>query len=553
MADEWIDLEALNDDKPDSDSPNSEQNLSSVSETAAAAAAKMAPKLELEGGEGLLALGSSSAVSGNAVVGYLRVQFVDVYKQLELISDTSSLEEKTQVSAKIRAWINSLNTSGLIPLDFRVHTLRMLERYLDVLTGEMRGVILRAYKVGVQQTYDQMRQATEKEKEVDADTVDNFAEICCVALELLVDYMLDEARHYRQPSPLEVRQGLEIIWMGLSVIQGWGVDRRNRTRIMRASIQFELLRKVDFHSLSKRDIKRLPRLLNQLVETDDIDIRAVRTVQSYKTVKNNSYLVSLLMKAHQRPVIYKTTLPASHDGIITDFSAVLRLAERRVEDIREKLAAGGQAGLVLETEYEETKFLSRILESFTAIKARDKREPLSGESIRVHPGVVLDTSARFVACAGINATEDGILIDISDMPEDSLAVGALVTVRRSSEKKQDGHAVVRWLRCRTGRGSQAGLQFVPHTDYTALITVHGQGGRRGAEPGFVVNKGKDPFEIWVQSERDFPSRVYASINPVTSYPPAYTAILDRQPDDSDAYRRFRVFKKDPPGLPGVKG
>jgi hypothetical protein len=550
MADEWIDLQSLNDD-----TPVPEQAPSSASEQAGDALEKMAPKLELEGGEGLLALGNTTAMSGNAVVGYLRVQFVDVYKQLEKITDASSMDERAQISSKIRAWINALNTSGLIPLDFRVRALRMLEQYLAVLTGEMRGVILRAYKVGVQQTYDQMRQATEKEKEVDADTVDNFAEICCVALELLVGYMLDEARHYRAPSPLEVRQGLEIIWMGLSVIQGWPVDRRNRIRIMRASIQFELLRKVDFHSLPKRDIERLPGLLNQLVETDDIDIRAVRVVSSYKAVKNNSYLVSLLMKSHQRPEIYKTTLPASHDGIITDFSAVLRLAERRIEDIRAKLAAGGHAGLVLETEYEQTKFLARILESFTATKGRDKRVPLNGESVLVHPGVVLDSSARFVACAGINATDEGMAIDISELPEDSLSVGSLVTIRRPNMKQQDGHAVVRWLRRRTGRGSQAGLKLVTRTDYTALITMHSQSGRgaRGGEPGFVVNKDKEPFEIWVQSDRDFPSRVYASINPATSYPPAFTAILDRQPDDSDSYRRFRVFRKDPPGLPGVKG
>jgi hypothetical protein len=146
-------------------------------------------------------------------------------------------------------------------------------------------------------------------------------------------------------------------------------------------------------------------------------------------------------------------------------------------------------------------------------------------------------------------------IDISELPEDSLSVGSLVTIRRPNMKQQDGHAVVRWLRRRTGRGSQAGLKLVTRTDYTALITMHSQSGRgaRGGEPGFVVNKDKEPFEIWVQSDRDFPSRVYASINPATSYPPAFTAILDRQPDDSDSYRRFRVFRKDPPGLPGVKG
>ncbi|HXH64983.1 MAG TPA: hypothetical protein VNH42_05680 [Mariprofundaceae bacterium] len=548
MTDEWIDLRELA-----GEAEEEPQGPTPVSGQAAEAAAQMAPKLELEGGEGLLALGNTTALSGNAVVGYLRVQFVDVYRQLEKITEASSLEERTQISTKIRAWINALNTSGLIPLDFRVRTLRMLEQYLDVLTGEMRGVILRAYKVGVQQTYDQMRHATEKEKEIDADTVDDFAEICCVALELLVGYMLDEARHYRAPSPLEVRQGLEIIWMGLSVIQGWPVDRRNRSRIMRAAIQFELLRKVDFHSLPKRDIERLPGLLNQLVETDDIDIRAVRVVQSYKAVKNNSYLVSLLMKAHQRPEIYKTTLPASHDAVITDFSAVLRVAHERIEDIRAKLAAGGEAGLVLETEYERIKFLSRILESFAATKGRDKREPMNGESVLVHPGVVLDYNARFVACAGINATDDGILIDISDLPEDILSVGSIVTLRR--QKQQDGHGVVRWLRRRTGRGSQAGLRLIPRSDYTALVTVHSQAsgkGPQGGVPGFVINKGKEPFEVWVESNRDFPSRVYASINPMTSYPHAYTAILDRQPDESDSYRRFRVLKKDPPGLRRIK-
>ena len=436
MTDEWIDLQALA-----GEAEEEPQGPTPVSGQAAEAAAQMAPKLELEGGEGLLALGNTTALSGNAVVGYLRVQFVDVYRQLEKITEASSLEERTQISTKIRAWINALNTSGLIPLDFRVRTLRMLEQYLDVLTGEMRGVILRAYKVGVQQTYDQMRHATEKEKEIDADTVDDFAEICCVALELLVGYMLDEARHYRAPSPLEVRQGLEIIWMGLSVIQGWPVDRRNRSRIMRAAIQFELLRKVDFHSLPKRDIERLPGLLNQLVETDDIDIRAVRVVQSYKAVKNNSYLVSLLMKAHQRPEIYKTTLPASHDAVITDFSAVLRVAHER------KLAAGGEAGLVLETEYERIKFLSRILESFAATKGRDKREPMNGESVLVHPGVVLDYNARFVACAGINATDDGILIDISDLPEDiCLSAASSRCAARNS---------------RTGTGWCAGCVAVP--------------------------------------------------------------------------------------------
>jgi|GEM_PF-4958069 len=552
MADEWIDLQSLNDEPPQE--PDSGNNPSLVSGKAAEAAAKMAPKLELEGGEGLLALGNTSSVSGNAVVGYLRVQFVDVYKQLERITEASSLEERTEISAKIRAWINALNTSGLIPLDFRVKTLRMLEQYLDALTGEMRGVILRAYKVGVQQTYDQMRHATEKDKDVDADTVDNFAEICCVALELLVAYMLEEARHYRAPSPLEVRQGLEIIWMGLSIIQGWAVDRRNRTRIMRASIQFELLRKVDFHSLSKRDINRLPGLLNQLVETDDIDIRAVRVVSSYKTVKNNSYLVSQLMKSHQRPAIYRTTLPSSHDAIITDFSAVLNLARNRIEDIEAKLSGDGQAGLVLETEYEQTKFLARVLEAFMDTKARDKREPLSGESVLVYPGIVQDYSARFVACAALDGNEDGMRIDISDLPEDSLVVGSIVTLRRQNKKQQDGHAVVRWLRCRTGRGSQAGLQFVPRSDYTALVTVHSQAGGRNTrgEPGFVINKGKDPLEIWVQSERDFPSRVYAAVNPLSSYPPAYTAIMDRQPDESDSYRRFRVVHKDPPGLPRVR-
>lgn len=551
MADEWIDLQSLNDEPPEP--PEAVGGPSSVSGKAAEAAAKMAPKLELEGGEGLLALGNTSAMSGNAVVGYLRVQFVDVYKQLERVTEASSLEERTEISTKIRAWINALNTSGLIPLDFRVKTLRMLEQYLDALTGEMRGVILRAYKVGVQQTYDQMRHATEKEKEVDADTVDNFAEICCVALELLVAYMLEEARHYRAPSPLEVRQGLEIIWMGLSIIQGWAVDRRNRTRIMRASIQFELLRKVDFHSLSKRDINRLPGLLNQLVETDDIDIRAVRVVSNYKAVKNNSYLVSQLMKSHQRPVIYRTTLPSSHDAIITDFTAVLNLARQRIEDIEAKLSGGGGAGLVLETEYEQTKFLAHVLDAFMETKGRDKRESLSGESVLVYPGIMLDFSVRFVACAALDGNEGGMRVDISDLPEDCLTVGSIVTLRR--QKQQDGHAVVRWLRCRTGRGSQAGLQFVPRTDYTALVIVHSQAGGRSTrgEPGFVIHKGKQPLEIWVQSERDFPSRVYAAVNPVTSYPPAYTVIMDRQPDDSDSYRRFRVVHKDPPGLPRVRG
>lgn len=562
MADEKIELESPNDKAPD------QEKYSSASEKAAEAAARMAPNLELEsdepqtsasnkldGGEGLLPLGNISADSGNSVVGYLRVQFVDVYKQLELINEASSLAERNQISAKIRSWINALNTSGLIPLDFRVRTLRMLAKFLDVLTGEMRSVILSAYKVGVQQTYDQMRQATEKAKEIDTDMVDNFAEICCVALELLVGYIIDEARHNRTPSPLESRQALEIIWMGLSVIQGWPVDRRNRSRIMRAAIQFELMRKIDFLSLSKRDIDRLPELLKQLVEMDDIDIRAVRVLSDYKAVTDNTYLVSLLMKSHQRPQVYKTSLPASHEGIIIDFSAVLRLAKKRIDDVRKRLEVGGENGLILESEYEEARFLTRILEGFNVTKARDKRVPINGEVVLVCPGILLEFStARFVSCAGINASEDGILIDISDMPEGSLSVGSIATLRRPNINKHDVHAVVRWIRHSTSRGTKAGFSIVPRSDYTALVTIHTnkEGQSQTVEPGFVVNREKEPFEVWVQSSEDIPGRVYATINPASSYPPAFTAILERQKDESNSYRRFRVLKKDPSSLPGAK-
>ncbi|MDQ7011274.1 MAG: hypothetical protein Q9M29_05580 [Mariprofundaceae bacterium] len=454
-----------------------------------------------------------------AIIDFLRVQFVDITKQLDAMAISCDENEKAEISKKVRAWINSLNVAPLVPLSFRLNTLKQIEGYLDLLTKDMGGLILRAYKTGIVHVKKKARHDPELYSEI--------VHVAATALELAVRQLADYARRHYMPSPIDIRQSLDIAKLGLVVARSAPKECKEEAGRLKCIVaEHELLRRLDLFSRTDEEqeviIERLPRYA---MFVDSIYVRPGKAISKKKP---GMYLITHLNKPHLKPA-RTTNLPSVADGelIIMYVQGMAKTALDDIEKVQKaELMATRDGALRLEKDLEETKIISKAIIRGLMARKREERKAVSKKvSIGIKVGIdfpdAIEKDGEEKAGKGWvlhDVSEHGAMLQCAVKEGRSIPVRSMLTFHWPKGDDHPQYGIVRWVRATQQGYQRLGVEFIrgkvkpAQLQFINLRSAMMQDRKWPA----LLRKTKHGWQVWMETREQHHSPLTVSIETADS-------------------------------------
>ncbi|MDX8396222.1 MAG: hypothetical protein R8K22_07410 [Mariprofundaceae bacterium] len=449
----------------------------------------------------------------NAIIDIIRIQFVDLYKKLDSLTFASTEEERKGLSKEIRAWINSLNEAPLIPLPFRLKTLKQIEGYLEILSKDMPGLILRAYKVGIIHVKDKARQ--------DPELYGEIVHVTATALQLAIHQLVDYAVHHYSPTPIEVHHNLDIAKLGLLVARSAPKTCKDEAIRLKCIVaEHELLRRIDMfaHTMAEKKII-VKKLHHYAMFMDSLYVRKGKHIP-YK--KRGMYLITYLHKPHLKP--HRTTnLPklAPDDIIIMYVQGMGKVAITDLDKVREaELMASRNGSLNLETELEETKVICLAIINAFKIQERQKRQSVAKKKVSIGILLGIDTSADDSIDKKLkkgwvlhNLSNHGAMLQCPIKEGVAIPVRSILTFYWSKDSKYPRYAIVKWVQASLQGYQRLGVEFMQGTVKPAtlhFINVQSAIMNKRDWPALLI-KFSLGWQVWMQTKEHHHTPLTVSI------------------------------------------
>lgn len=474
-------------------------------------------ELEQELSQGLNLSGTTQPDDkSHAIVDFLRLQFVDIVKQLDALALAATLDEKRTASRRVRNWLGSLNASPLVPLSFRLRHLRDLEDYLDLLADDMAGLLLRAYKIAMLEVQQKARENEAYYKEI--------VHVGAVALDLACRQLMKDALRYFDYSVVEVRQSLDIARLALVVSRSLPACHQQFVmQLQHNLIRHEMLRRLDVAALTKEEKRRVFMLLPHYAA-----MASVEYVTMGETVENwgrGPFLVSVVGRPDMRPK-RRTVFPRQmdHGAFAIRMDRLVRQALEDRERAREaeEITTRGYDELLLEHEVAETRSCSNaILQMFRRVK-REKRAVVVKKEVGVgiHVGIdVADMTGHGEPVAAErgwlvhNLSRKGAMLVSEEREGANFSVGSLLSIAWPVKTGWPRYALVRWLQVSPQGYKRLGVEFIRGDIKPARIklvnirTATIQGGAWAA----LLEKVPSGWQVWLGSDKKHHTPLTVSI------------------------------------------
>lgn len=501
-------------------------------------------ELELELKQGLNLSGiTSSEEKSHAVVDFLRIQFVDIVKQLDSLALASTLDEKRVASRRVRNWLGSLNASPLVPLSFRLRHLRDLEDYLDLLADDMGGLLLRAYKIAMLEV---QRKAQDNEiyyKEI--------VHVGAVALDLACRQLMKDALRYFDHSVVEVRQSLDIARLALIVSRSMPDSYHQFIEALQQNlVRHEMLRRIDLAALTTGEKRRVFSLLPHYAA-----MASVEYVAKGETVHDwgrGPFLVSVSGRPDMRPkrrTIFPRQLEYGVFAMRMDKLVRCALEDRERAREAEEVNTRGYEELLLENEVTETRTCSNaILQMFRRVK-REKRTIVVKKEVGVGIHVGIDVPDFTGDWTPAPAEEGWMVHDLSrkgamlvseGKDGAKFSVGSVLSMDWPVKTGWPRYALVRWLQVSPQGYKRLGVEFIRGDIKDAKVrlvnvrTAMIQGGEWPA----LLEKVPSGWYVWLGSDKNYHSPLTVSIE--TKESPGTICRLYPMESDGDNYAMFNI-------------
>lgn len=395
----------------------------------------------------------------------MRLQFVDITAELNKLQAGSDPTKVAFQSERIRQWIHSLNRSSYISLNFRLKYLKKTEEYLDVISEDMGGIIMLAYKTSIMHLKNKAAKKTSLYGEM--------VHVTSIALELAVRNVIRCFVTHSAPTILDTRQTFEMARLGLVIAKTLDEDtyKDDIRRLKCTMIQHELLRRIDMFSLTVAQQKTIcKRILDFTVYAD---IEFLRTGDSPSKADLGPFLVSLLNEPQS-----KTKLSNKIFHIVSANSFIIYAGEM-FRKARESINASDNItvlsldtpGLHLEEDAKSHALCGNlILSTFKGVE-RNVRQNLKNSNLSVPARKALALPKENIRLPYqdwfvVNISNSGVRLEGRNQP--SFPVNSLIETKLASSTR---YGLVRWLKSTSNDTVECGVEYISTKVVPAKVTL----------------------------------------------------------------------------------
>lgn len=477
----------------------------------------------------------------HVILDILRIQFVDLNKKLDGLTFASSEDEKKDISKDIRAWIHSLNEAPLVPLSFRLKTLKQIENYLDILSKDMCGLILRAYKIGIVHVKDKARHDPELYSEI--------VHVTATALQLAIHQLVDCAMHHYSPSPIETHHSLSVAKLGLVVARSAPKTCKDEAIRLKCIVaEHELLRRIDMFSHTAKEKQVIVQQLHRYAMF--VDALYVRKGKHIPYKKKGMYLITSLNKPHLKP--HRTFTPpklAPDDLMVMYVQGMGKAAMEDLEKVREAEFMASRNGVLnLEVELEQTKIIcSAIINAFKVHKIKERHSVAKNKvSIGILVGIDVssdDGHEKQLKKGWVlhDLSSHGAMLQCPIKAGSVIPVGSVITFYWPKNSDYPQYGIVKWVQASLQGYQRLGVEFIQGTIKPAtlhFINVQSAIMNKRDWPALLI-KSPQGWHVWMQSKEHHHTPLTVSIETASSANNDICRIYPMQ-EYGDNYAVFRI-------------
>jgi len=469
-----------------------------------------------------LGVGQKNADIPNALLDMLRLQFVDILKELDALSISCQPVERDAASKTVRKWIQSLNSAPLVPLGFRLKSLKHLEGFLDVLSKDMGSLIMRAYKAGVLHVRSKARDNPE--------LYDDIVRVVATALDLAIRQLQANARRHYPPDVAEIRQSLNMAELGLAVARAAPKECSEEAGRLKCVVaEHELLRRMELYSRTDEELNLIfERLPGYALFADCVYVRKGRPMPRKR---EGFFLVGLSAKPHLKPKRL-ATLPkeAPEDCIVLGVQAVAKQAFEDLEKVRNVELETATHGVIhLERDLSETKIICKALIRSLRVNKRPERQAAKDDEIHadVHVGISLSEElmpsgqeTHFSRKGWVlhNQSRQGALLQCPLDNGAHIPVRSLLSFRWSKNSHQPPYGLVQWVEATPHGYQRMGIEFMPsdlRPVFLQFVNLRSAMVQSRGWPA-LMEKTRYGWRVWVETKEQHHSPLTVSIQSLAS-------------------------------------
>ncbi|MDX8380790.1 MAG: hypothetical protein R8M14_01605 [Ghiorsea sp.] len=405
-------------------------------------------------------------------------RFDDLDQRLSTYISGASDGEKLRKG--MQSYLSRLNANPLIPLPFRLKVLKRFEGQLALFDAEMTAAILNAHKIGIDMV--------QREAQAEAGYYPILVDMISHTIELAGRLMRDGLASYQSAGIITVRQVFGLMRLGMLMLPEIPeAADAERQRLYEAIARYELLRNLDFFSLTEEEQvmvmdelqHHIPVLKPFYLEKDGIKGAEVR---------GYSLMVTNLSRPHQTAKV----LPFPPNSSATDHLLVpmdefidkLVLSIDRAEKVLKDPLLQSK-NMQIETALKTTVIGGNAILDALRMKSRiNDRQEYGNAKLTVDWGLVdlmsvaieedleksgvvalgADVAAAPILLRGsewtvLNISKHGIAIERLSTDDPEREVGDMVGLNWTPHRGEPRFAFIRWVRYPKPGEQQIGLEF----------------------------------------------------------------------------------------------
>ncbi len=428
----------------------------------------------------------------------------------------------------MQAYLSRLNANPLIPLHFRLKVLKRFEGQLDLFDAEVTAAVLNAHKIGIDMV--------QKEAQVDPAYYRILVDMVSHAIELAGRLMRDLLASYQSASVITVRQVFDLMRLGMVVLPELTEDAdKERKRLYVAIVRYEMLRNLDFFSLTKQEQNMVMEELKYHIGTLTPHYLPKGGVKDH-TLHGYSLLVSNLNRPHDTAKVLPfppITTVADHivvqmDDFIDKLVVSIDRAEKvlkdpllqskdmQIETALHTTVVGGNAILdALRTKSRDSERQeygsAKLAVDWSLIDLMNKNLQVSVDDDSLLQRAVDDVKASTKTLWSVhNISQQGLAIERLSMEPPECGVGFMVGLDWQPHRGEPRYAFIRWIRFPKPGEQQIGFAFYTrqHVALKAVMLNVGDTSEHRFWPVLATFEKNGEHTILFPDERVFKGMVF---------------------------------------------
>ena len=206
-------------------------------------------------------------------LGILAEHFAKPYEEIKLLLTDYQSQARNEIDPKlirkIKSYLKKLNADSHVPLDFRLKVMALLTEHVEILDDRLLPDALNSYRAAIEVLYGYALN--------DRELAPSLAELAATAMTLSTRIQRKNARQYKRPSLINVRETLSLAKLALELTRKFHLEGTDGASTLRQQIALhEIIRSMRTRAMTVKDQQIVfDALYEQMQEDHLIDVRFI--------------------------------------------------------------------------------------------------------------------------------------------------------------------------------------------------------------------------------------------------------------------------------------